>query len=334
MIQIGNYVYHRGINASGIVDDIDDDKRRDTHHVTFLWGKHSQGMIKHGTYTRINNCDLNMWCDPSNLQDIGQHPMDSRIPARNKVTSFGGRSLDKLVRKMVGMNRRRSRDGSNIIINYGTKSSMSWNPQNILILNRNLVCDKYQQMKVMGEDLCLESVHTRSGEPNASDWIIKPNYSIGGKNIRNDDGNGLNYGEYYQRKFPKVREFRVHVMLWAKNKTPLIQEKVIHNKDQLCWNKKQGGTFTYPYVHNFHQDPMQVSKTNLKILSDMCILACRKLEYDFGGVDVGMDSQGNFKIFEVNSRMGLKEKSFPVYMQTFWELFYLNINQYKQERGW
>jgi glutathione synthase/RimK-type ligase-like ATP-grasp enzyme len=192
-------------------------------------------------------------------------------------------------------------------------------------------------MKILGEDLAPESWQTRPGEPKMEDWIIKPNISMGGRGIRHDDGNGLRYGEYYQRKFNKVREFRVHCFLWMDEPVQMIQEKHIENKDQLTWNKKQGGKFRFAYQADMpdfenlkYSEP--IAKATREMLTKASVYALKKLKYDFGGLDFGMDKHGNLKIFEVNSRMGLLEQTLFTYKRVFTALKILDIDKYKQER--
>ena len=157
---------------------------------------------------------------------------------------------------------------------------------------------------------------------------------MGGKNIHELKNVTFNPQTHYlQRKFNKVREFRVHCFLWMDNKVPLIQEKFIDNPDQLCWNKKQGGEFKFVYQElNEVPDARLLTEGNRLIMEDMSIKALKLLKYDFGGVDIGMDSEGNFKIFEVNSRMGVKEQSLFTYKRVFNALRTLNLERYKEER--
>ena len=334
MLKVGTTVYHKSLNANGTIIEIDDNKQRDKYKVKFLWGKYAAGSIRHGDYTRIGKNTLWQWCEEANLHEIGQHP-DERLPPTqlNKVTTFGGRSLDKLLRSMIQFPRRRLNDGSNIILNYGTWQHVQRTHPRILVLNRQLITNKYEQMKILGEDLTSHS--TRSVPPDLSNYIVKPMMSIGGRGIcRATEQGHLGMSQYYQKLFPKVREFRVHCFLWLDNEVPLIQEKKIADTTQLCWNKKQGGQFYYPYQEGILDESSEISKADKGIMKKMAIEALRKLRYDFGGIDFGMDAMGKFKIFEVNSRMGLREKSFANYIPTMWALKTLNINAYKNKRGW
>ena len=67
-------------------------------------------------------------------------------------------------------------------------------------------------------------------------------------------------------------------------------------------------------------------------MTKMAVEALKKLRYDFGGIDFGMDANGKFTIFEVNSRMGLLEQSLYTYKKVFHALRTLNIAGYRRER--
>jgi len=188
-------------------------------------------------------------------------------------------------------------------------------------------------MRYLTEELAPESrTGGITGDPK--DWIIKPYISIGGKGIRPALGDSLRHGEYFQRKFNKVREFRVHCFRWLDNPVPFVQEKVIGDSGQLCWNKKQGGKFRYVYQDglSYGKFATDLSMASRKMMTKMAVDALNKIGYDFGGIDFGMDSNGNFKIFEVNARMGLRERSFFTYKQAFCALRTLNINKYKRDK--
>jgi hypothetical protein len=332
MVRVGDRVYHKTARANGVVTQIDSTKRRDTHKVEFFWAKYCKN-IPHGT-----TWNKWMWCEPTNLvvSPWPAHQISIHEGYLNKVTSIGGRSLDRLIRKVCEIRRRKTRDGSDVVVVYGQSNHRI--PESVFTINRKLMPDKYQQMKILGEDLAPESWQTRPGEPKMEDWIIKPNISMGGRGIRHDDGNGLRYGEYYQRKFNKVREFRVHCFLWMDKPVQLVQEKYIDNKNQLTWNKKQGGKFRFVYQEGLEDDWMDlqycepISLATKQMLGKASIEALKRLKYDFGGLDFGMDSAGNLKIFEVNSRMGLLEQALFTYKRVFSALRTLDINRYKEER--
>jgi hypothetical protein len=259
------------------------------------------------------------------------YPGPNEIGGFNYVSMIGGRSMETLIRNVCEIPRRVKGDNSDIVINYGiTNHSV---PNSIFMVNRNIVINKLMQVHTMGHDLALPSSRTR--DDFEYPVIIKPFRSIGGTGIREDDGQPLGDEEYYQFKFPKIREFRVHCFLWMDQPVTYIQEKVIEDKNQLTWNKKQGGKFRYAY------QPAIGGKYEGTIgfghrlrMADMSISALKKLRMDFGGIDIAMDKDENFKIFEVNSRMGLRERSLFTYKEAFTALRTLSIDEYKQKRGW
>jgi hypothetical protein len=323
-MKLGDRVYHTGINANGYIADIDNTKQN-PYKVVFFWAKYCD--VLHGAWRGERRSDRKwQWCSADSLVP-GVY-----FPHGHKVSTIGGRSLDRLVRNVCELPRRQHHDGSDIVIGYGQSNHAI--PSNILMINRHLVMDKFKQCKIMGEELTPEV--REYGSVEDGNWIIKPRISMGGRGIRRDDGECLNHGEYFQREFNKVREFRTHCFMWMDEPVTFIQEKIIYDKNQLCWNKKQGGAFQYPYQEGLEYGRYlgNISLTNINIMKKMSVEALKKLKYDMGGIDFGMDAQGNFKIFEVNSRMGLRERSFFTYKNAFQSLKVLDINSYKQKRGW
>lgn len=324
MIDVGDHVYHTEVEANGIVTGIDETKKKDKFHVTFQWAKYCKA--KHGAWRGMKREDRKwQYAREESLVKLDM-PIDLGGLGQHKVTMIGNRSLDRLFRHMTQIDRRRPRDGSDVVINYGASHTQV--PNSVYMINRNLVMDKYRQMKIMGEELCPQS--TRALPANAKGWIVKPRHSIGGKGIYRWDGEFLNPGDYFQKEFHKVREFRAHCFLWEDNPVPFIQEKVIGNPDQLTWNKKQGGKFRYVYQDGltygkyYGLDDELIEKIKLRSVE-----ALERLGYDFGGLDFGLSSDGSLRIFEVNSRMGLRERSFFTYKQVFCNLKRINLNKYK-----
>lgn len=224
---------------------------------------------------------------------------------------------------------------TDIAIRYG--GNLNYIPVKLCI-NEKIVLDKFEQMQLLGEELANRSTHVAPDARDLHNWIVKPHRSYGGKNIKScENGARVRPGlDYYQKKFNKVREFRAHAFLWNDGILPFIQEKVIHDKNQLCWNKKQGGSFRYIYQPGLDYGDFinTIDRDTVDRMREMSKEALKRLHYDSGGIDFGMDGEGNLKIFEVNSAMGLRERSLWTYKNAFWELATLDINDYKQKRGW
>lgn len=318
-MQVDSRVYHKGVGANGIVTEIDNSKNRDTHKVQFLWGKYQT--IAHGRWRGSRFEDRKwQWCDPGSL-------VETTIPdALNRVTLLGNRSLEALIRNVCELPKYRRGDGSDIAISYGKNRATD-----CFTINSYLTTNKYSQQQILGSDLGIPSSRHRSYING--DVIIKPLWSMGGHGIYDDDGNGIDQRQYYQKKFNKVREFRCHVFLWLDDPVPIIQEKEINDSSQLCWNKKQGGVFKYPYQPAIGR--LSLSRNNPTLVNELrskSIEACRLLSYDMGGVDIGVDVEGNARIFEVNSRMGLREQTLQSYKAAFYALRNLDINEYTRNR--
>jgi hypothetical protein len=335
MIKMLSRVYHTGVRANGVVidhvplivnQDGDHVKNYEPYKVRFFWAKYCD--IMHGDWNeRMRTGTKWQWCSGDNLIET---TMSDPI---NKVTSIGGRSLDRLVRNVCEIDRRERDDGSDIVMVYGQSNHAI--PNHMMALNRNLIINKMEQCQMMGEELAPRVWDSVRAFPNRNcpNAIMKPYQSMGGKGIERWNGHdGLPYGFYLQEEFNKVREFRAHCFLWCNTPVMMVQEKVIEDTNQLCWNKKQGGGFRtvfQPGMTTLHYDiPLEL----LIKLSGKSIEALKKLKYDFGGVDLGMDAEGNIKIFEVNSRMGLREQSLFTYKRVINELRTLDIDSYTQER--
>jgi hypothetical protein len=327
MIDIGDHVYHTEVEANGIVTEIDENKKKDKYKVVFQWAKYCEA--KHGAWRGMKRADRKwQYAREESLTKLDM-PIDLGGLGQHKVTMIGGRSLDRLFRHMTGIKRRKPRDGSDIVINYGASNTRV--PNSVFMLNRNLIMDKYRQMKIMGEDLCPRSMQNTPHDKE--NWIIKPYHSIGGKGIRpaKDKVHGVDvarHGEYYQQMFNKVREFRAHCFLWEDNPVPFIQEKVIENPNQLTWNKKQGGKFRYVYQEGLDYGKFYgMDEDLIERIRELSVTALKRLGYDFGGLDFGLAGDGTLRIFEVNSRMGLRERSFFTYKQVFNNLRRINYRR-------
>jgi hypothetical protein len=319
MLEIGTRVYHKSKRANGIIIDIDNTKQRDKYKVKFFWAKYCD--IPHGKWIKTSRPERK-WMFASADQLI-EYPF---LTEGNSLGFMGKRSLDVLIRNVCEI--RKTRRYDDIAINYG--AGMPRFPKR-LVVNGKLVYNKFTQCRILGEDLAPQVAER---PPESEGWIAKPFMSLGGRNIYRIGERVFNPSTHYaQREFKKIREFRTHCFMWNDNPVPFIQEKKIDNRNQLCWNKKQGGRFWYPYQEGLtHNHELDLSLVDREIMTKMSVEALKKLKYDFGGLDFGMDVNGNFKIFEVNSRMGLREMSFFTYKQMFNKLRGINIDAYKAAR--
>jgi hypothetical protein len=178
------------------------------------------------------------------------------------------------------------------------------------------------------------------GHANQWAWMAKPFQSIGGRNMYRINLEALyaeqrpNWSTHYaQRIIPKIREFRAHTFRWLDNPVPLIQEKTVTDRSQLCWNLEQGGVFRYPYQPLIGRLRMLREESELvSRISGIARRACSAIGYDFGGVDIGLVDSGELYVFEVNARMGVREQTLACYKEAFDKLRTISVQDYRARR--
>ena len=313
-LRIGDRVYHRGAWGNGVIVAIDNNKNRDKYGIEFFWWKYKK-MQLHNLNGLLSK-NRGVWASEDKI--IKTPLPTTRI---NRISLPGKRSLDRLIRNICELPRTACE--ADIAINYGVFAHA---PYNCFTINRDLMSHKYTQCEVFSNH-GVNVPETRCS-PFAR-CIQKPFYSIGGKDINVYHAGDEHYG-YFQKRIKKVREFRAHVFLWGEDQVPYIQEKTLPDKSQLTWNKKQGGAFHI--VHQPHANKYLLEPDLVSRISKMSVKACKAIRYDMGGVDLGLDENGELFVFEINSRMGLREWSFITYKQMFWELYNIDIDEYKTNR--
>jgi len=314
MLEVGDRVFHRGRNINGIVRVVRGD-HRDGTGVEFFRDKEQEGL--HNLDGEIER-DLGLWCSENRLVPTPK-PVSHR-----RISLLGNRSMERFYRLICELPRRRRGDGSDLIINYG-----KWDhqvPHRIPMVNRTQLSNKYRQCTKFvdfGVAVPLISRSYRDG------FIQKPNNSFAGRGIY--EGSNINTnlsGVYYQQKIDKIKEFRAHVFLWGDEQVPVIHEKVVPNPEQLCWNLHQGGEFKVAYSSML--GIREISTGLVDKIKLESIKATQAIDYDFGGVDLLMDANGNVWVVEVNSRMGVKERTMAHYKVKFWELYNENLNRFRR----
>jgi hypothetical protein len=112
------------------------------------------------------------------------------------------------------------------------------------------------------------------------DWIIKPYYSLGGRDIRRyERGSNVPATHYLQKDLSSTRryEVRVHAMAWVPPEQWIIQKRVHEDGEtQLTWNHHTGGTFI---TVNDTTDPLFVR------IKETTAALMRTLGYQFGAAD-------------------------------------------------
>jgi hypothetical protein len=325
-MKLNDRVFVRSDKANGIIVDTKQEDNQ-MHRVKFFWAKYCKD-IENGAWRGIRRPDRKWgWYHED---DLIVSPWISQ--GTNKVTMSGNRSLENLIRNVAEVPKRRPGLGSDIVITYGTSAMEARGTK--LIINEHLMSNKFRQCNVL-DRLAVYSQFNIPNDANEEEWIVKPFFSMGGKDIRmHKEGPPIQHKEYVQKFFNKTREFRAHVFMWLDNPVPFIQEKVTKEPDKLTWNKKQGGgtRCLYQEGHPRMKWSYTLSDKLREEITTLAVEACTLIRYDMGGVDLGMDSDGNIKIFEVNSRMGLREQALYSYKRAFNALRTIDIEQYKKER--
>jgi hypothetical protein len=316
--EIGDRIYHRNQIANGIITDF----RSHTQHkdwigVKFMWAKMSPSYHNIILPRRENGDKVELWTRPSELV-LTPKPKQTK-----NIKMFGRVGFKKRLRAVCEI-KRQYKDRfkyTDIVLGYGR--TKSWVPYDLPMINRNVNCNKYEQSVMLGH-MAPEVLHLSQYGHSTSpeDWILKPYYSVGGDGIQSYlEQTPYHKPRYLQRKINKVREFRAHFYSWPEdfnNQVPLIQEKIIYDKTQLCWNKNKGGTFVYKYQPHLGTDELDTELR--KDIQKVAIRACNAIDYDMGGVDIGLDDEGRLWVFEVNSMVGMREKTLATFKQIIWML--------------
>lgn len=322
MYQIGDRIYHKRQNANGIVVGF-----RGLHHdrpneyvdyigVKFLWARMSpsyHNLIK----PRMDaGEDVHLWTRDEELV------LTPKPELSKNVTMFGRVGFKKRLRAVCEIDRQyhnRFRN-TDILFGYGKlkDSTVDSIPDSVLVKNKHVGGSKYDHC-LKFSDLAPEVCWRQGQVSNPSEWVIKPYYSYGGYGIESaDNPSPYHKPRYLQRKVNKAREFRAHYFDWAHESVPLIQEKRIADTSQLCWNKQQGGSFHYVYQPHIGVD--LIDPTLRERIAQMAGAACRAIGYNWGAVDLALDTDNHLWIFEVNSQPGVRERSLATYKQVIWEL--------------
>jgi hypothetical protein len=317
-MKIGDRVYHTGAPGNGVIAAIDLERGCTPYGVRFWWLKYKKKFKFHNLNGAIDD-EHGLWCSGKRLIST-PHPYSDGAEHHNIVSMIGGRSMERLFRLICELPKREANDDSEIVINYGISNHRV--STRVRCINRHLVPNKFIQCCLMSDAgvSVPEVTMYRDQITSDSEWIAKPFNSAYGRNINylehyRDWNTGL---QYAQRHINKVREFRAHVFTWAEDKVPSIQEKIVDDKTQLCWNEHQGARFTKFHTPLYNQIGEEPLTSRMK---DVALRACIALGYDFGGVDIALDDNNDLWVFEINSRMGVKERSLAVYKTAFWELY-------------
>lgn len=204
---------------------------------------------------------------------------------RVKVFGRAGSDYMKAIRKHLGNHPIRE---CHVAVNYGLQGGkldayMNQYPaiRRLPILNERQAGNKYECVKLVAKaGVPVPDTYQANEKPDNMDgrrWIIKPYYSLGGRDIEEYQGEIPNT-HYLQERIDNRRyEVRVHAFAWTPPEKWVMQRRVHPDGDnQLAWNEHQGGKFI---TINNTDDPL------FQRIRESTKKAMGALGYQFGAAD-------------------------------------------------
>ncbi|NIU83190.1 MAG: hypothetical protein GWN17_05495 [Candidatus Korarchaeota archaeon] len=228
------------------------------------------------------------------------------------------------------------------------------------ILNKSLIINKVSQLERFAQrnvevpdSIKYENVGVRSDYGNEIErgmWVVKPVNSQGGFLVRVWDGSRIRHNEYLQKRVVKFREFRAHVATFLpeedrcfsiqeKKPKPELWDANISSQPEtegLAYNwptsedVRQFLPFTWNIANGFYYRRSTTPENRARKcrrtplfgrIEDLGVRAIEALGYDFGAVDIVMDTDRNLYVLEVNSHPALKnDRSKEIYVTVFSQL--------------
>ncbi len=193
------------------------------------------------------------------------------------------------IARLVGSNRI---SDAHLAINYGYQGDRLRdyrrrypNIDRLPMINREQFGNKYQCVIAARDAGVPIPVSAHAGnlsevDMDARTWIIKPYYSLGGRDIHRYDGHSPVPATHYLQEDLSARrryEIRVHVFAWMSPESWIFQKRVHdEGEDQLTWNRHTGGRFITI------NDP---SDALFQRVRESCQRLMSVLGYQFGAVD-------------------------------------------------
>lgn len=136
-------------------------------------------------------------------------------------------------------------------------------------------------------------------KPLEGGWLARVKNHQGGKDLLS----GRKVGDFYVKKLPLVKEFRVHV--W-KGQSIRLGMKVPRREKIHPWIRSYDGGWKLSYGKDAQEGLVKGVREAAK-------KAVKALGLDFGAVDVGVTEDGTVYVLEVNRRPGLEGNTTKAY---------------------
>lgn len=240
------------------------------------------------------------------------------------VSNWLGGTPGRLAREL-GWKRARPSDkrrNSSTILNWGTSHPIFVRPGAKVLNDPSAVraaCSKLSTFRLLKEREvpCMEFTQDKN---EAKQWLENKKSVVCRDILTGKQGEGIriiNSKEWrangrpefqdsrlYTKYFPKVNEYRIHVF---KHKCLGVYEKKRKfGQPADFWVRTHNNGWIYALPG--------YDAREFDALFDLGRLAVQSLKLDFGAVDVGVDSAGSAKVFEVNTAPGLEGRTLAAYV--------------------
>lgn len=171
-------------------------------------------------------------------------------------------------------------------------------PTGVRFLNPTRVGGKYAELARLAAAGVTVPAHSRT-RPVEQGWLARRNHHMEADDLLAN----LETGDYYVRYVPVSREFRVHVFNAASIRTGLKVPR-LDNPHPRFRSWQAGWKLDYGAA---------CQAVIRQVVRESAKAAVAALGYNFGAVDIGVQTDGAPVVFEVNSAPGLEGNTISVY---------------------